>query len=432
MADALSPEELALAEQAVERLRSMSDDSFLDFEEQALEVICARYLEQRKEAVSSAILKQDVRQMERLREFLGSDATWNLFCEFFPAYLHTVHQKRRQVGDRETETVLESMRAFVEWLGDRDLLATEDYEEIEGALLGPVKKREAVTFTLRWTLVDSSPPVWRDLRVPGRYRLDQVHKMLQILFGWKDYHLHDFEIQGRLSTDTETHYSEYDQGERDERIPLAQALGLSKSLSYRYDFGDSWEVQGILLEASPGDNDSPQCLAGENAGPPEDCGGIPGFENLKAVLANPKDPEHQDMKRWAPRGYDATTFSAQAMTRKLVAKFGRKRAAAKAPEGVTLAGYRLSRMKVLGAAVAALREQSPLSLEQMQSRLEELGYPLKAGKESLRRALATTRAVARDSDGAYGLVDGPALEEVLMDMDYENGVGLSSSEGGFS
>lgn len=429
MADALLPEELALAEQAVERLRSMSDDSFFAFEEQALETICARYLEQRSETVSSAILKQDTREIDKLKEFLGSDASWEQFCDFFPVYLSVVHKKRRKVGDRVTELVLESMRAFVEWLGDNDLLEPEDYEEIEGALLGSVKEREAATFTLRWTLVDSSPPVWRDLRVPGRYRLDQVHKMLQILFGWKDYHLHDFEIQGRLYTDMETHDADYDQGERDERIPLAQALGLSKSLAYRYDFGDSWEVQATLLEASPGDNDSPRCLAGENAGPPEDCGGIPGFENLKAVLANPRDPEYQEMKRWAPRGYDATAFSAEAMTRKLVAKFGRKTAAAKAPEGVTLAGYRLSRMKVLGAAVAALRERSPLSLEQMQARLEELGYPLKAGKESLRRALATTRAAAKDSDGAYRLVDGPALEEVLMDMDYENGVGLPRSAG---
>lgn len=39
----------------------------------------------------------------------------------------------------------------------------------------------------------------------------------------------------------------------------------------------SWEVEATLLKTTPGDSDAPECLAGALAGPPEDCGGIPGF-----------------------------------------------------------------------------------------------------------------------------------------------------------
>lgn len=50
---------------------------------------------------------------------------------------------------------------------------------------------------------------------------------------------------------------------------------------YTYDFGDSWEHQIVVekrLAAEPG-RAYPACLAGERNGPPEDCGGIPGFYN---------------------------------------------------------------------------------------------------------------------------------------------------------
>jgi hypothetical protein len=42
----------------------------------------------------------------------------------------------------------------------------------------------------------------------------------------------------------------------------------------------------------------PRCLAGANACPPDDCGGIPGYYRLLEVLADPKHPEHDGLKEW--------------------------------------------------------------------------------------------------------------------------------------
>jgi len=50
------------------------------------------------------------------------------------------------------------------------------------------------------------------------------------------------------------------------------------------------------------------CLAGENACPPEDCGGIDGYFNLLNILADPKDEEHESMKEWLGVEWDAKRF----------------------------------------------------------------------------------------------------------------------------
>jgi hypothetical protein len=39
-------------------------------------------------------------------------------------------------------------------------------------------------------------------------------------------------------------------------------------------------------------------VAGQHAGPPEDCGGLPGFYHALDVLADPTRPEHAEVADW--------------------------------------------------------------------------------------------------------------------------------------
>jgi hypothetical protein len=149
---------------------------------------------------------------------------------------------------------------------------------------------------LKIGLKGAKPPIWRRLEVPSDLSLDAVHHVIQVAFGWEDYHLWSFETpQG--------HYSppEAEFGGRAASVRLGQVAGGSGDrLRYTYDFGDDW-VHDIVVEevvaAEPG-MAYPRCIAGRRAAPPEDCGGIWGYQYLLEVLDDPDHPEHRDRLEW--------------------------------------------------------------------------------------------------------------------------------------
>ena len=62
---------------------------------------------------------------------------------------------------------------------------------------------------------------------------------------------------------------------------------------------------------------TPMCTAGERACPPEDCGGVWGYENLRAALADPAHAEHEHLRDWAGAGFDPDAFDQMAVTARL-------------------------------------------------------------------------------------------------------------------
>lgn len=71
-------------------------------------------------------------------------------------------------------------------------------------------------------------------------------------------------------------------------------------IDYLYDFGDSWEHRITVTKVRQGDLDIayPRYLGGCGAGPPEDCGGVPGFYDLLGARADPDHPEHAQAVEW--------------------------------------------------------------------------------------------------------------------------------------
>jgi Plasmid pRiA4b ORF-3-like protein len=139
-----------------------------------------------------------------------------------------------------------------------------------------------------------APPVWRRLLVPSATPLDRLHDIIQAAMGWENSHLHCF-------TDGKHTYGRPDPelGFLDES---ATRLGevASERLGYTYDFGDDWE-HDIVVEAvveAEASGRYPRCLDGGGACPPEDCGGPPGYEDLRAALADPNPAEHADLLDW--------------------------------------------------------------------------------------------------------------------------------------
>ena len=88
-------------------------------------------------------------------------------------------------------------------------------------------------------------------------------------------------------------------------------------LLYQYDYGDSWEHVVAVESVMPPDErlHYPLCVGGARACPPEDCGGVHGYEEFLAAIATPKDPEHDRMLTWIGGYFDPESFDANAVNR---------------------------------------------------------------------------------------------------------------------
>ena len=133
--------------------------------------------------------------------------------------------------------------------------------------------------------------------VPAAATLPELHELLQAAMGWVDAHLHEFVTdQARYGVPDEDGLDAtcLDESRLDESRARLRDLG--PRWMYRYDFGDDWvhdvEVLGRGAER-------PGCVGGSGGCPLEDCGGPPGHDRLRAVLADPHHPEHREAWAWA-------------------------------------------------------------------------------------------------------------------------------------
>jgi hypothetical protein len=119
-----------------------------------------------------------------------------------------------------------------------------------------------------------------------------------------------FELDGRSYGDVE---DMDDLG--DPRLVRVGSLADGTAFRWDYDFGDGWEhdvrVEGRRTAQAP------TCVAGAGACPPEDCGGPPGYDDLRTVLADPRHPEHADALAWLGHPLDPDRFDPAEATRRL-------------------------------------------------------------------------------------------------------------------
>jgi len=171
---------------------------------------------------------------------------------------------------------------------------------------------------LKVTLEGIDPPIWRRLEVPASLRLERLHDVLQVALGWTNSHLHVFEVgEERIglpySLDQLTD-GLYTRSGR--MVELGHVVDKGyRRFAYEYDLGDSWrhtiEIESVEDEAA-GD-DWVSCLDGARSCPPEDCGGVGGYEHLLEVLFDPKHPEFEETREWAGPGFEPERFDLAAV-----------------------------------------------------------------------------------------------------------------------
>jgi hypothetical protein len=160
--------------------------------------------------------------------------------------------------------------------------------------------RATAVYQLKVTLKGTKPPIWRRLLVEGSSTLDQLHEYIQAAFGWWNYHLYEFEF-GRTLYGIPDPDEDFGPPVRDaRRTRLDKVATAGASFTYTYDFGDNWEHKVTveqILDTSPVAS-LPACVDGRRAGPPEDCGGVGGYEDLLASGGG-VDPDAFDPSEFA-------------------------------------------------------------------------------------------------------------------------------------
>ena len=169
-------------------------------------------------------------------------------------------------------------------------------------------KKSSGIYRIKITLRHVAPPIWRRIEVTADTKLGKLHRILQVVMGWSDSHLHAFRV-GRTSYGVPQ--PEFpDDMENERNVRLDQIVAHGEKLIYEYDFGDGWEHELKIEKVFPAESAVryPRCTGGKRACPPEDCGGPWGYEHLLEVLRDPKHEEHKEIREWVGGDFDPEAF----------------------------------------------------------------------------------------------------------------------------
>jgi hypothetical protein len=171
------------------------------------------------------------------------------------------------------------------------------------------KSTEPYAARLRITLLDLDPASWREVEVPLSMSFKGLHDAIQAAFLWFDYHLWEFEFDGRrygIPFDDDDIFG----GEKTFKADGARLTNLRTSgvteFLYVYDMGDNWEHHIELVKLFKADPKTrlPRFVDGKTRRPPEDVGGVPGFEMFLEALSDPDHEEHQHLLDWHGGPFD--------------------------------------------------------------------------------------------------------------------------------
>jgi hypothetical protein len=165
---------------------------------------------------------------------------------------------------------------------------------------------------LRIDLEDMPQPVWRQLEIPVSATLTDLEQALLLLFGWEGYHLSAFFAgepwRGPMYV-SRAMLDEFEEAKVSDGVTVGELLGAPTGrLVWVYDFGDGWEHLITCEQQIELPERRMRCTAGQNAAPPDDCGGPAGYAELLVAIGDPAHPEHADLLEWLGRPFDPAAF----------------------------------------------------------------------------------------------------------------------------
>ncbi len=149
-----------------------------------------------------------------------------------------------------------------------------------------VPNDDSLAYSLRISLDDSKPPIWRRVIVRS-LNLQELHRVVQVTMGWEDMHLHGFDVR-KIRVPLVGDGAAIDEY----AISIAQLFAAKiKTFAYTYDFGDSWKHTIAIEKTLPAESFAryPKCISGQGACPIEDIGGIDRWSRLLKLAKDTDD-----------------------------------------------------------------------------------------------------------------------------------------------
>src|SRR5215203_484684 len=167
---------------------------------------------------------------------------------------------------------------------------------------------------------------WRSVNLSGwRLAARSATRSRKDAMGWLDYHLHEFRLLDRREKQVLSIGIPTDDDPEDRPVVPGWDVPLSRYFErrgwhappamYAYDFGDDWEHVLVHegMESAEESLTYPRCVSGARRCPPEDCGGVHGYEEFLKAIASRRHPEHQSMVEWVGGSYEADAFDPKAV-----------------------------------------------------------------------------------------------------------------------
>jgi Plasmid pRiA4b ORF-3-like protein len=165
-----------------------------------------------------------------------------------------------------------------------------------------------IIYQIKVTLNYIAPLIWRRIHVPAEMSLEKCHRILQTALGWTNTHLYEFAAGSKRYGLPNSNFAEDIINVKSTSLRNVMPVE-NRKISYLYDFGDGWEHEIVLEKITPNVTDYQRviCSDGARACPPEDCGGVPGYEDILVNLNEPLKKRDKDLMIWLD-GYDPECF----------------------------------------------------------------------------------------------------------------------------
>lgn len=206
----------------------------------------------------------------------------------------------------------EVMNHLNEWVNDEiDEESVTPIERWHSALekfdFGEIEHGTVPQFELSIVLgMELKEKIKRVIHVPALYSFQQFHEIIQKLFMWRNYHLHEFQLKlfdNRyliIGEDMDEEYLVPNNIKRNEsNTQLIEYLRVGDVFTYLYDFGDHWEHRIEVKKVIASQTRLPHLIEMEGDPIPEDVGGVYGYSEFKETMEDETSEEYESYKTWA-------------------------------------------------------------------------------------------------------------------------------------